>query len=189
MTENNSVLRYDMDWLIQQYQAKNKLKYLYFWGHTPKGTGIDKSCFSQWYPTPFEIDGVRYATAEHYMMAQKAKLFGDMDSFDKIIHATHPKQAKDFGRKVIGFNESIWNAHRFNIVAQGSFAKFSQHPELKAFLLGTNQRVLVEASPVDKIWGIGMAQDDDHIDNPLKWRGLNLLGFALMVARDRLLQV
>ena len=85
------------------------------------------------------------------------------------------------------FDEKIWNEKRFDIVVQGSIAKFSQNPALKDFLLNTGGRILVEASPVDKIWGIGMAQDDDHIDNPLKWQGLNLLGFSLMVVRDRLL--
>ena len=179
---------YDMNWLIWQYRAKAKLKYLYFWGHTPKNQGqIDKACFSQWYDSPFVMDNITYPTAEHYMMAQKAKLFGDMDTFNQIIHAKHPKQAKDLGRKVANFDEKIWNEKRFDIVVQGSIAKFSQNPALKDFLLNTGGRILVEASPVDKIWGIGMAQDDDHIDNPLKWQGLNLLGFSLMVVRDRLL--
>ena len=83
---------YDMNWLIWQYRAKAKLKYLYFWGHTPKNQGqIDKACFSQWYDSPFVVDNITYPTAEHYMMAQKAKLFGDMDTFNQIIHAKHPK--------------------------------------------------------------------------------------------------
>lgn len=179
---------YNTDWLIQAFRSKKKLKHLYFWGHTPKGNGqISDACFSQWYHSPFMVDGVIYPTAEHYMMAQKAKLFGDMDIFQQIIQSKHPKQAKDLGRQVKNFDEKIWNEQRFDIVVQGNIAKFSQHPELKAYLLGTGNRILVEASPVDKIWGVGLARDDDKIHNPLNWQGLNLLGFALMQVRDELL--
>lgn len=176
---------YDLDWLINEYRAKKKLKYLYFWGHTPRADGqVSNVCFSQWYNAPFVVDDVPYPTAEHYVMAQKAKLFGDTAIFEQIIHANHPKQAKDLGRKVANFDEKVWNEHRFDIVVKGNFAKFSQHDALKAFLLGTGNRVLVEASPVDKIWGVGLAKDDEKIDNPLNWNGLNLLGFALMVVRE-----
>lgn len=179
--------RYDLDWLIQQYQSKSKLKYLYFWGHTPKVAGqIDGICFSQWYFAPFVIDDMIYPTAEHYMMAQKALLFGDNGIFHQIIHAKHPKQAKDLGRQVSNFDEKTWNKKRVDIVMTGNLAKFSQHNDLKTFLLNTGKRILVEASPVDKIWGVGLAQDDDRIHNPLTWQGLNLLGFALMNVRDKL---
>ncbi|EGQ77772.1 NADAR family protein, partial [Neisseria macacae] len=147
---------------------------------------IDKAVFSQWYPAPFEIDGIRYATAEHYMMAEKARLFGADDIRRQIIASAHPKQAKDLGKQVIGFKNDIWNARRFDIVCEGNRAKFIQHPDLKRFLLGTGSRILVEASPVDAIWGIGLAQDDPRAQNPLQWRGLNLLGFALMKVRDEL---
>ncbi|MBE9578764.1 MULTISPECIES: NADAR family protein [Moraxella] len=179
---------YDLNWLINQYQANAKLKYLYFWGHAPKANGqIDNACFSQWYDAPFSLDNITYLTAEHYMMAQKAKLFGDIDTFHKIITSKHPKQAKDLGRQVSHFDEKIWNEHRFDIVVQGNIAKFSQNPALKDFLLNTGNRILVEASPVDKIWGVGLAKDNEKIHNPNNWQGLNLLGFALMVVRDTLL--
>ena len=103
------------------YQRKEKLKYLYFWGHTPKHENeIDKAVFSQWHPAPFEIDGIRYATAEHYMMAEKARLFGADDIRRQIIASAHPKQAKDLGRQVIGFKNDIWNARRFDIVCEGN---------------------------------------------------------------------
>ena len=178
---------YSLADLKAAYQRKEKLKYLYFWGHTPKHKNeTDKAVFSQWYPAPFEIDGIRYVTAEHYMMTEKAKLFGADDIRRQIIASAHPKKAKDLGRQVIGFKDNIWDAHRFDIVYKGNYAKFSQHPDLKRFLLGTGSRILVEASPVDTIWGIGLAQDDPHVQNPLQWRGLNLLGFALMKVRDEL---
>ena len=120
------------------------------------------------------------------MMAGKARLFGDMAIHAEILKAPHPKQAKELGRKVKGFDEETWVARRFDLVVAGNEAKFAQHPELKAFLLGTGQRVLVEASPVDRIWGIGMKGDDENAEKPQKWRGLNLLGFALMEVRERL---
>jgi len=142
--------------------------------------------FSQWYPAPFELYGERYATAEHYMMAKKPRLLGADASRCQVWRAGSPAQAKALGRQIIGFQDDIWNAHRFDIVCRANHAKFSQHPDLKTFLLQTGERILVEASPVDSIWGIGLAQDDPRAENPLQWQGLNLLGFALMTVRDQL---
>ncbi|MNY61948.1 hypothetical protein D3C86_1986990 [compost metagenome] len=90
------------------------------------------------------------------------------------------------GRLVKNFNAVIWDQHKFEIVVNGNLHKFSQHDAMKTFLINTKERVLVEASPVDNIWGIGMAADHEHIENPLKWRGENLLGYALMEVRDKL---
>ena len=178
---------YDLAALQDAFKRKAKLKYVYFWGHTPKQQGIaDKTVFSQWHPAPFELDGERYATAEHCMMAEKARLFGADDIRCQILQAGSPAQAKALGRQITGFKDDVWNAHRFDIVCRANLAKFSQHADLKAFLLQTGGRILVEASPVDSIWGIGLAQDDPRIDNPLQWQGLNLLGFALMTVRDQL---
>jgi len=162
-------------------------KYLFFWGHTPDPEGkITKSCFSQWWDSPFEVDGHVFPTAEHYMMAAKARLFGDMETFDRILTASHPKQVKDLGRSVAGFDEAVWLEHRFEIVVAANEAKFRQNPGLSDFLLSTGERVLVEASPVDRIWGIGLASSDIHAGSPKDWNGLNLLGFALMEVRERI---
>lgn len=163
------------------------LKYVFFWGHTPDRDGtITKACFSQWWETPFVVGGFRYQTAEHYMMAAKARLFGDMETFHKILDSTHPKQAKDLGRGVASFNERIWLEHRFEIVIAANEAKFRQNSMLSDFLISTGDRVLVEASPVDKIWGIGLAASDANACSPQNWQGLNLLGFALMEVRERI---
>ena len=173
--------------LQQAYRQQCKLKYLFFWGHTPKQANqVDNAVLSQWFPAPFEVNGEHYATAEHYMMAEKARLFGAEDIRLNIIASQSPKQAKDWGRSIQGFDELVWKQHRFAIVCAGNYAKFAQHPDLQAFLLNTGNRVLVEASPVDKIWGIGMAQDHPNCTNPLLWQGLNLLGFALMKVRAQL---
>ena len=176
-----------VDDLVKLAAAGQRPKYLFFWGHqaAPDGS-VTKSCFSQWWPAPFTLEGHTYGTAEHYMMAGKARLFGDAEMEEKILKASHPKQAKMLGRKAKGFDETAWVAKRFELVVAGNEGKFAQHEDLKAFLLGTGQRVLVEASPVDKIWGIGMKGDDERAEKPQEWRGLNLLGFALMEVRERL---
>lgn len=98
--------------------------------------------------------------------------------------APSPSAAKKLGRRVRGFDDATWNERRYSIVVRGNVAKFAQHPDLRDFLLGTKNRVLVEASPVDRIWGIGLAEDDERAVDPKQWQGLNLLGFALMKVRD-----
>lgn len=162
------------------------MKYVFFWGHQLPPSGISKSCFSQWYDSPFEVDTRHFLTAEHYMMYRKALLFNDVGAAERVLNATNPGHAKAIGREVQNFDQSIWDQHRFDIVVDGNTAKFSANPELKAFLLGTGDRILVEASPIDPIWGIGMAEDDPQCDNPNFWKGLNLLGFALMEVREQL---
>ena len=173
--------------LTRALDAGRRFKYVYFWGHQPpRGGGAGAGCFSQWWPSPFEVDDVRFATAEHYMMWRKAKLFGDEEVAAQVLTAVHPKQAKDFGRRVRGFDEETWVAHRYGIVVDGNAAKFAQHPELGSYLAGTGNRVLVEASPVDRVWGIGLPADDPRAGKPRAWRGLNLLGFALADVRAQL---
>ena len=180
-------MKYDRAWLEGEYRRKTKLRFLCFWGHQPSKDGtLSPSCFSQWWPAPFVVDGQRYATAEHWMMGQKALLFGDAAIAAKVAEASSPKQAKELGRKVSGFDSDLWNVEKYRIVLAGSVAKFGQNAALRDFLLNTGNRILVEASPVDRIWGIGMAADDPGAENPLLWRGENLLGFALMEARDQL---
>jgi ribA/ribD-fused uncharacterized protein len=162
-------------------------KFLFFWGHQPDKSGIiTKTCFSQWWLSSFEVDKVIYKTAEHWMMAKKAELFNDNKVLEKIIKANSPAEAKKLGREVKNYNEILWLAARYEIVKEGNYHKFTQNPELKTFLLNTKERVIVESSPVDAIWGIGMASDHKDVLNPKKWEGLNLLGFALMEVRDKL---
>ncbi|AIZ62702.1 hypothetical protein PK28_01610 [Hymenobacter sp. DG25B] len=173
--------------LLDYLSQRQPVKYLFFWGHTGRpGAAVGKECFSQWYPAPFTLNGQTYATTEHYMMAEKARLFQDEATRQAILAAPHPHQAKTLGRQVQNFEEGLWNDARFAIVVQGNLAKFSQYPALRQFLLDTGQRVLVEASPVDVIWGIGLAQDDPRAANSAEWPGLNLLGFALMEVRAQL---
>ncbi|WP_123973798.1 NADAR family protein [Streptomyces sp. Ag109_O5-1] len=174
--------------LIRAVRAGAGIKYLHFWGHRPRPDGrVSASCLSQWWPSRFVVKGVEYATAEHWMMAAKARLFEDAEAERRVLAAAHPAEAKKAGRLVRGFDEAIWQRERFGIVTEGSVHKFAADEQLRDFLLGTRGRVLVEASPVDRVWGIGLAATDTAAEDPTRWRGLNLLGFALMEARDKLL--
>jgi ribA/ribD-fused uncharacterized protein len=180
-------MQYSLAWLLATVEKKNRVKFLFFWGHQKSKTGeITAACFSQWWAAPFVVEGVRYSTTEHWMMAQKALLFDNAEIYQQIIAARTPAEAKALGRQVRHFDEAVWNAHRTAIVVRGNLEKFRQHPDLQEFLLQTKDRILVEASPVDSIWGIGLAADNARAENPRQWNGLNLLGFALMEVRDRL---
>jgi ribA/ribD-fused uncharacterized protein len=161
-------------------------EWVMFWRHGEGRGAVDAGCLSQWHPAGLTVDGVRYATAEHWMMAGKARLFGDGEALAQVLAAPHPRAAKGVGQRVRGFDEQVWREHRVELVVRGNVAKFGQHPQLRAFLLATAGRILVEASPLDRIWGIGLGADDERAADPARWRGLNLLGFALMEARARL---
>ncbi|WP_036565584.1 NADAR family protein [Nocardioides halotolerans] len=176
-----------VDELVAAVSGGQRVKWLHFWGHTPKGERVGQWCLSQWWPAVFEDEaGVRFASAEHYMMWRKAVLFGDDDAAGRVLAARTPAAAKDLGRRVRGFDDAAWTARRWEVVVTGSTLKFGQDPALRDYLLSTRGRVLVEASPVDRVWGIGLAADSEHAEQPDRWRGLNLLGFALMEARAAL---
>jgi len=173
--------------LAAMMSAGARPKWLMFWGHQPQKDGsVGAGSLSQWWPSRFTVDGVRYATAEHWMMAGKARLFGDEAAVPAILAARTPAEAKNLGRLVRGFDDARWGAARFELVVQGNTAKFGRDPALRAYLLGTANRVLVEASPRDRIWGIGLGAADERAVDPSRWRGSNLLGFSLMEARARL---
>lgn len=178
--------RHDLESLRAAVIAGERFKFLFFWGHRGSGRGVRQECLSQWYESPFSVEGVSFVTAEHYMMHRKAHLFGDVETARRILAAPTPGAAKALGRAVSGFDDQIWERHRREIVTTGNLAKFSQSERLASFLLSTHDRVLVEASPVDRIWGIGLAVGDEEVENPLNWRGPNLLGFALMDVREAL---
>lgn len=156
-----------------------------FYGHQPRADGrVGDSCFSQWWPCRFEVRGVGYVTAEQFMMASKARLFGDLEVLEEILREPSPAKQKALGRKVRRFEAPVWERHRFDVVAFGSAAKFSADPALRAHLLSTGDELLVEASPRDRIWGVGLGRENPAIHTPSRWRGRNLLGFALVHARE-----
>jgi len=180
-------MKYSINWLRSQIENGYQPEYLFFWGHTAKVAGVtDRSCFSQWWPAAFTVEGISYPTAEHWMMAKKALLFNDKESHDLILQATKPAVAKNLGRAVKNFDPAKWESHAFEFVLAGNLHKFSQHKMLSDFLLATGDKIIVEASPVDLVWGIGLSQEANEATNPFLWKGPNLLGFALMAVRELL---
>jgi ribA/ribD-fused uncharacterized protein len=147
--------------------------YALFWGQWP----------SNWQMSAMELDGVQYNCVEQYMMAEKARLFGDEETRDRILMAAEPREQKALGRKVRGFDEAAWEKARYQIVLRGTLEKYRQNPELRSLLLATGNAVFVECAPDDTVWGIGMRRQDPGSTDPRKWRGLNLLGRAITEAR------
>ncbi|MCR9201755.1 MAG: NADAR family protein [Planctomycetaceae bacterium] len=142
--------------------------------------------FGQWTISPFVVDGTDYVCAEQYMMAEKARLFGDSKTEQRIMSTDSPREHKKLGKQVIGFLEDRWITERCRIVFCGNVAKFGQNEDLKAQLMNTGDRRLVEASPLDRIWGIGFAADHPSAYQPEQWRGRNLLGETLERVRAHL---
>lgn len=166
--------------LCKRYNEGENFDFLFFW-HS-------RSYLSNWYPIEFTIDNITYWCVEQYMMAEKARLFNDIEILNQIMESKNQKEIKSLGRKVHAFNEILWNNNKENIVFKGNLAKFSQNEILRNYIISTKDRILVEASPYDKIWGIGLSVDNDSgkIKNPNNWKGLNLLGFTLMKVREQL---
>lgn len=155
-----------------------------FYGHDERKNGM-KACLSQWYPCHFTVNGHQYNCMEQCMMAGKAITFKDYNALSEILEAADPKIIKALGRKVRNFDSIKWNEVKNTIVYEGNLAKFSQNPRLKEFLLSVDAELFAEASPFDKIWGIGMRACEAAQD-PTNWKGQNLLGKALTKVRDEL---
>jgi ribA/ribD-fused uncharacterized protein len=181
-------MKYDLAWLKQRYDSGVQPKFLFF--AAPSGDDSDmspRSVLSQWYPSAFSVQRERYTHAAHWMMVQKAKLFGDESTATELLAMHHDDDIRERGRKIDGFEQRRWNEHRYGIVLQGNLFKFSQHPALRTYISATHPLVLTEANPGDQIWGIGLREDSPEAGNPHSWLGLNLLGFALMEVRDQLI--
>ncbi len=158
------LLRLEMDGRLPEF--------FHFWGHTPKGTSpVGPWVLSQWWPTRFVVNGTEYLHAEGFMMAAKARLFGDRASLEKILQADNPAVAKQLGRLVNNFEEELWAERRYELVVEGNLAKFSQTPLLAGYLRSTAPKVLVEASPRDLVWGIGLGAINPKAASPSEWRG------------------
>jgi len=177
---------------IKELRTMSKYKgasYVFFWGHSDTDPErVNEGCLSNWYPAPFELDGIVYPTSEHWMMTEKARLFEDDDSLALMLEAESPWKVKKLGRKVANFDNDVWRKYCFDSTVKGCIAKFTQNPHLGEYLKNTGKSVLVEASPYDTVWGIGMAFDKDNLEigDPTNWKGENLLGFVLMEVRDQL---
>lgn len=145
--------------------------------------------FSQWAMYPIEIDGVIYNCNEQYMMAEKARLFGDEEILERIMNASDPSTQKSLGRMVKGFDKDVWEANCREIVYRANLAKFTQHEMLKSRLFSTGKTIIVEASKYDTVWGIGMTDSHPDVCDPTKWKGTNWLGEAIMRVRDEVFKV
>jgi len=150
--------------------------FVFFWHGWP----------SQWHPAAFTLDGAVYLCAEQFMMAEKARLFGDEETRARILAATSPREHKALGREVKGFDSARWTEVCREVVYRGNVAKFAQNADLAALLLATGERTLAEASPTDRIWGIGLAANDARATDPSGWKGKNWLGEALMRVRGEM---
>lgn len=156
-----------------------RFQYVYFWKRS--------SYLSQQFPSKFVVDKITYTSAEQYMMHQKAVLMGDKESADIIKALDEPSEIKKIGRHVKNFNQELWEISCQDVVEKGNMAKFSQNEDLKDLLFSTYPKTLVEASPIDRIWGIGLSKDDQRAWNKETWRGHNLLGEILTKVRNTLM--
>lgn len=142
--------------------------------------------FSNWHRCEFSYRGFTFTSVEQFMMLSKAKLFADERSAKAVMATNDPAQQKAIGRKVTGFDESLWNRKRESIVYVGCREKFAQNRAMRSVLMASSPTVLVEASPWDRIWGVGLDARDPGIADPSQWQGQNLLGKTLMRVRDAL---
>jgi len=151
-----------------------KEDFIFFWGGT----------YSQWCPSPFIIDGVEYNCCEQYMMAKKALMFNDFKSLEIIMATDQPDEQKALGKMVKNFDKATWEKYCRKIVYDGNLAKFTQNPDMKRELMKTGDKEIVEASPEDRIWGIGLKSSDKRAWDKSTWEGTNWLGEAIMQARE-----
>lgn len=146
------------------------------------------SPFSQWHVKPFIVDGITFNTAEKWMMYKKALIFNDLNTANKILKTNSASKQKSLGREVVGYQDSIWKQHREKVVYEGNYHKFTQNKDILKMLLNTKGKTLVESSPYDKIYGIGLEKTNPKALNKSTWKGLNLLGYILTQLRDDLIR-
>ncbi|XP_019853895.1 PREDICTED: uncharacterized protein LOC100638431 [Amphimedon queenslandica] len=160
-------------------EKSDEEKFTFFWQ--------SQSPFSQWHPSEFKIDGITFCCCEQYMMYQKAILFGDDEAAQKILDTSEPREQKAIGRTVRNFDDKVWKENCRDIVKRGNKAKFTQNEDLKEKLMSTIGTTLVEASPRDRIWGIGLGASNPKALNRKTWRGTNWLGQAITEVREEIL--
>lgn len=141
---------------------------------------------SNWYPSIFALNGITFSSIEQYMMYRKAVCFGDEKVAAQILATEDVAEIKALGRLVSGYDENLWNGVRQIVVYEGLLAKFSQNSDLREQLKDTGQAFLAECAVKDRIWGVGLSMHDPNRLDRAKWRGQNLLGYALMMVRERL---
>jgi len=181
----NGEPKYSLEWLLDQDTYTD---FVCFW-HCGDINHEPACCFSQWQYSEFEVETSKFSCAEQYMMAAKAKAFEDRATEKEIMETSDPRQMKLLGRKVANFSESTWDKIKYSVVLNGNYYKFAQNKKMREILLSTGDKIIVEASPLDTIWGIGYVANRPEVKDPKYWRGHNLLGFALMEVRDEIMRV
>ena len=177
-----NIKHYSKEKIIYKYASGQDLNFTFFW-KTSKGI-LDEGCFSQWQISHFSFRGIQYSSAEQFMMAHKAIAFNDRETLKEIMNESHPRKIKKLGRQIVNFNSDTWDKYKYCVALIGNYCKFDQNEKMKQILINTGDNIIVEASPYDKIWGVGLDENDSRIMNPLYWEGENLLGFVLMKVRD-----
>ncbi|MBD8088456.1 NADAR family protein [Pseudomonas fluorescens] len=153
-------------------------KFTLFWGGP----------FSNWFKRDFKVKGITFNCGEQYMMYSKAMLFNDLHTAQLIMKTPNPKRQKELGRLVKGYDDEVWKARAPSILAPGLFQKFIQHQDLTDIILQSLGTRLVEASPSDRLWGVGLHEDDPRAWDESTWLGLNGLGKVLDRVRDRVVE-
>lgn len=161
-------MKYNKSQLISQGRNLTPDDFVFFWGHEDRSKGMSKICLSQWFQCPFMVDDQYYNCAEQYMMAEKARIFGDEEIRQQILAEYSQMTMKKLGRKVRNYDDEIWKEKRFDVVVKGNIAKFSQNEKLVNYLLSTDDKILVEASPKDTVWGIGLDELSPEAIQPHK---------------------
>lgn len=172
--------------LIDYMAWGNPIEFILFGGEGLAQQDVERRCFSQWYPASFEVNGNRFINSAHCVMAGKAKLFGDEESYQSLLAAGSDDEIQSLGRNISGFDEQLWLDNRIGIVEGSVEHKFAQNPELMNYLRDSGGKVVAEANPADKIWGTGVAEHDEAATQPTQWPGESLLGFVIMDVRRKL---
>lgn len=189
-------MKYTTQWLLDEMKQGKKFDFLGFWGN--KNDTKEEKTFSNFYKSKFTVDIFKnrqhtFECSEQYFMYRKAIEFEDYETAEKILaNGLSPSEYKSFGRMVKNYDDKKWNEIRYGVMIDGLRHKFNQNETLKQYLLKTGNKIIVEASPVDTIWGVGLAKvnkqgiPNNIWKNPSKWNGQNFLGFALMELRDEI---
>lgn len=173
------------------FRTTDDMNMVYFWKPKLKNYGVlDAACCCQWWLSKFTFEGVEFRSAEHAMMYGKAKMFNDPQAMAAILEERHPHAAKAIGRQVRNFNVNTWDTESYELVRAINEAKFTQDPALKKWLMSLPKNtVFVETSPYDRLWGIGLAENEPvDLTNIKNWQGQNKLGFAITEVFQKLVE-
>lgn len=174
---------YDIVSLQQKWKKMKYYRFTFFNGHN--AVHGDNACFSLVFPSEFEdSSGMHFKSLTQYIVAKKAELFGDINSFEKAMGVTSPSVLVNIDQSIKHFDNEVWNYHRYPIIKEGNIYKFSQNSDMRDILVNTCGTIIAQTTQSDPILGIGLGRGNPNIGDPLKWPGKNYLGFILSEVRD-----